>query len=416
MAGGGLGRGNTAMTDTKGGTSVATAHQMAGLPLMWTEALRALVCLLPMIIATALGQTTYLVTLGQGAFFFSSLFLPRQNRRTVRDGLPGPRPGARVLSDRWGGRPTPWIAVIFTFFVCLNLSFMSGWKIGGPLALTLVMIYTAGLNTGSPEKASANFLVFAFVLGWSALISLLPFWTPVPPPPVNENQETWELAEQGLRMGIGTSLALAISYFAGFAKIGWAPSAVGNVVRYDEKLSQKRAWARFFGTLGGAAMASIALAFITDPTIVVLIAAVFAVLNGLFKLTQARRDAAVLHRDHPVAVHRQRPRDRQRERPDPGRLQHRRHHHRHAGRHLPVPADDENAQSQVQDRVAIHHPAVKIIIWALRRRLVRVRIGTAARRCGDHRTVGVGCPAAVVQLVRATPATGHKLPSRSPLP
>jgi len=56
----------------------------------------------------------------------------------------------------------------------------------------------------------------------------------VPPPPVNESQSTEQLAEQGLRMGIGTSLALAISYLAGFAKIGWAPSAVGNVVRYDE--------------------------------------------------------------------------------------------------------------------------------------------------------------------------------------
>jgi hypothetical protein len=32
-------------------------------------------------------------------------------------------------------------------------------------------------------------------------------------------------------------------------------------------------------------MAAIALALITDPTIVVLIGAVFAVLNGLFKLT-----------------------------------------------------------------------------------------------------------------------------------
>jgi hypothetical protein len=182
--------------------------------------------------------------------------------------------------------PYPWVAVIFTFFVCLNLSFLSGWLVGGPLALTLVMIYTAGLNTGSPEKASANFLVFAVVMSWSSLISLLPFWTPVPPPPVSEDRDPLELAEQGFRMGIGTSLALAISYLAGFAKIGWAPSAVGNVVRYDEKLSQKRAWARFFGTLGGAAMASIALAFITDPTIVVLIGAVFAVLNGLFKLTQ----------------------------------------------------------------------------------------------------------------------------------
>jgi hypothetical protein len=33
------------------------------LPLLWSEALRALVCLLPLLVATAIGQTTYLVTL-----------------------------------------------------------------------------------------------------------------------------------------------------------------------------------------------------------------------------------------------------------------------------------------------------------------------------------------------------------------
>ncbi|GIM88676.1 FUSC family protein [Paractinoplanes toevensis] len=255
------------------------------LPLTWSEALRALVCLLPMLVATALDQTSYLVTLGQGAFFFSSIFLPKRiGARFVM--------GSLVLALGLGFyliggavAPYPWTALVFTFFVCLNLSFMTDWRVGGALALTLVMIYTAGLNTGSPEKASANFLVFAFVMGWSALISLLPFWTPVPPPPVDEDRRPGKLAEQGIRMGIGTSLALAISYFAGFAKIGWAPSAVGNVVRYGEELSEKRAWARFLGTVGGAAMAAIALAFVTDPTIVVLIAAVFAVLNGLFKLT-----------------------------------------------------------------------------------------------------------------------------------
>jgi hypothetical protein len=255
-------------------------------PLMWSEALRALVCLIPMLVATALGQTTYLVTLGQGAFFMSSIFLPRKTgARFVMGSLVlGLGLGLYLIGGTVA--PYPWVALFFTFFVCLNLSYMTNWKVGGPLALTLVMIYTAGLNTGSPEKASTNFLVFAFVMGWSTLISLLPFWTPLPAPPVNENQSVGELSEQGLRMGIGTSLALAVSYFAGFAKIGWAPSAVGNVVRYDEKLSAKRAWARFFGTLGGAAMASVALAFITDPTIVVLIGAVFAVLNGLFKLTR----------------------------------------------------------------------------------------------------------------------------------
>ncbi len=206
------------------------------LPLMWTEALRALVCLLPMIVATALGRTTYLVALGQGAFFVSSLFLPiRLGARFVMGSLIVAL-GLGFYLIGGAVAPYPWVAVIFTFFVCLNLSFLSGWLVGGPLALTLVMIYTAGLNTGSPEKASANFLVFAVVMSWSSLISLLPFWTPVPPPPVSEDRDPLELAEQGFRMGIGTSLALAISYFAGFAKIGWAPSAVGNVVRYDVSL------------------------------------------------------------------------------------------------------------------------------------------------------------------------------------
>jgi hypothetical protein len=65
--------------DAKGGIGVADLlTKWRALPLMWTEALRALVCLLPMIVATALDRTTYLVTLGQGAFFFSSIFLPRR--------------------------------------------------------------------------------------------------------------------------------------------------------------------------------------------------------------------------------------------------------------------------------------------------------------------------------------------------
>ena len=123
-------------------------------------------------------------------------------------------------------------------------------------------------------------------MGWSAIISLLPFRKPLPPPPVNENQPNRDLAEQCFRMLIGTSLALAISYMAGFAKIGRAPSAVGNVVRYDETLSRKRAWLRFYGTIDGAGIASVALALVMDLTTLVLVAAFPRVLNGLFKRTK----------------------------------------------------------------------------------------------------------------------------------
>src|SRR4051812_29023647 len=108
--------------------------------LMWTEAIRAALCMLPMLIASAMGKTTFLVALGQGAFFYSALFLPKKiSSRFVM--------GSLVLALGLGFyliggnvAPNPWMAVIFTFLVCLNLSFLSGWKVGGPLALTLVMI------------------------------------------------------------------------------------------------------------------------------------------------------------------------------------------------------------------------------------------------------------------------------------
>ncbi|TAH32880.1 FUSC family protein [Candidatus Saccharibacteria bacterium] len=256
------------------------------LTLMWTEAIRALVCMLPMLVYAAMGKTSFLVTLGQGGFFFSTLFLPKKmSGRLVMSSL--------ILALGLGFyliggvvAPNPWLAVFFTFMVCLNLSFLSGWTIGGPLALTLVMIYTAGLNTGSPEKASANFMVFAFVLTWSALISLLPFWKPIEPPKVDTTQTNGALAEQGVRMAIGASLALAISYIAGFAKLGWAPSAVGSVIRYEKKLSRMRAVARLLGTVAGAFLSAVALAFITSPEVLVTVGAVFAVLNGLFKKTK----------------------------------------------------------------------------------------------------------------------------------
>jgi len=253
---------------------------------MWTEALRALVCLAPMLVASGLGKTTYLVTLGQGGFLYSWLFLPDKLRGRLVMGIM--LVGMGLAFYLVGGNVVqyPVLAVFFTFLVCLNLSFLSGWSIGGPLALTLIMIYTAGLNTGSAEKAAHNFMAFAFVLTWSALISLPSFWKSFPPPPVNKELTDLDLAEQGVRLGIGSSLALAISYMAGFAKLGWAPSAVGNVVRFDEQLSKKRAWARFFGTIGGALLASIALAFITSITVLVWVGAVSAVLNGLFKKTK----------------------------------------------------------------------------------------------------------------------------------
>ena len=90
-------------------------------------------------------------------------------------------------------------------------------------------------------------------------------------------------------MAIGTSIALAVSYAAGFAKLGWTSSAVGNITRFDPGLSEKRAKARLIGTLAGAALAAIALVFVTSVTVLVVVAGLFAVLNGLFKRTELDR-------------------------------------------------------------------------------------------------------------------------------
>jgi hypothetical protein len=70
------------VTDTKGGIGLTDLlTKWRALPLMWSEALRALVCLVPMMVATVLGQTTYLVTLGKGAFFLARSSCPGDSAR-----------------------------------------------------------------------------------------------------------------------------------------------------------------------------------------------------------------------------------------------------------------------------------------------------------------------------------------------
>jgi hypothetical protein len=235
------------------------------LPLMWTEALRALVCLLPMIVATALDRTTYLVTLGQGAFFFSSLFLPRRIAgRFVM--------GSLVLAlglgstDRRGGSPPPLGRVIFTFFVCLNLSFR--WMEGRRTAQVLT---PDDLHRRAQHRLTGKRRppTLRSPSSWAGPRSSRCSHLDTGPTAAGEREPgDLELASRPSdghrhRPGPGHLLYRRIRQ----DRLG--PQRRGNVVRYDEKLSEKRARARFFGTLGGAAMVAIAPAFITDPTIVV---------------------------------------------------------------------------------------------------------------------------------------------------
>lgn len=251
--------------------------------LMWSEAMRALLCMLPMLASVAIHKTTFIVALGQGGFFFSSLLLPTRIRARALMGSVLVALGLGFYLIGGNVSPIAWLAVIMTFFVSLNLSYLTSWKIGGPIALSIIMIYTAGLNTGSPKKAAANFLAFVLVMSWSALLSLLPIWKPIEPKGLAKEPSYTELTDQGVRMGVGTSIALASAYIFDFAKIGWAVSAVGSVVRFDLDTSKVRAWARFAGTLGGSIIAAFLLVRISSVTVLVIIGAIFATLNGLYK-------------------------------------------------------------------------------------------------------------------------------------
>jgi hypothetical protein len=251
-----------------------------------TEGARALLCMLPLLIAGVTGKSTALVALGQGGFFFSSLFLPARIRAraimgsiVITLGLGLYLLGGNVVQN-------PDLSVAVTFLVALNLSFLTEWNIGGAIALTLMMVYTAGLNAGSPSNASRNFIAFAVVMTWCTIVSMLPFWKPIPPPKPDPNLSDLDYAEQGVRMGIGSGIAMAVSYLWGFTKLGWAPSAVSHIVRYDQKLSKARAWGRTYGTLIGSGIAVVVMSLIHSPITVVFVGAFFAVLNGLFKPTK----------------------------------------------------------------------------------------------------------------------------------
>jgi hypothetical protein len=84
-------------------------------PLLWSEGIRALVCMAPMPVAYALGNTSHLVSLGQGAFFYSALFLPTRQRTRLLMGSIILALGLGFYLIGGNVVPTPWEAILFTF-------------------------------------------------------------------------------------------------------------------------------------------------------------------------------------------------------------------------------------------------------------------------------------------------------------
>jgi uncharacterized membrane protein YccC len=256
-----------------------------GSRLLWGEGLRAFLCMIPMLVAAFMGMDSLIVSFGQGGFFYSSILLPEEKGKRllmssflIALGLGYYLMGGHVVFN-------PWLAVFFTFFIAFNIGLLSGYPILGLLAIHFISIYTSGLNASSPDKVHANFFAFIIALAWGACISLLFRWKgQVAEKTPQQKTPAYFLA--GIRMGLGTSIALFVSYLFGFEKFGWAPSGAGSVIRYDTEVSKKKAGARFIATVVGSVIAVACFFVSLNLHFLIIMSLIFTVLNGLFKDTK----------------------------------------------------------------------------------------------------------------------------------
>lgn len=253
-------------------------------PMAWSEAVRAALCMLPMALSPLLGLSEYMVPFGQAGFFYSTLPLPkyRLGRIIVSMLMLSIALSFYLLGGNIASNIT--LAIIFTFFVGVALVLLSGWNLLSILSFSFIAVFSAGLNAGNPDKAASSFIAFAFAIGWGSLISLLPFFkgTPIPEFKIRPMSQ---MLDGALRMGTGMSLALYIAEAFSFSKFGWAPSAVGSIVRFDLPEEKKRAWIRLFATVVGVGITATVFLLTTDPQILTLLAVSFAIINGLLKNT-----------------------------------------------------------------------------------------------------------------------------------
>lgn len=253
--------------------------------LEWNPAVRAAVFMLPMLVAYFTGHQNLVVPLGQGGFFYSTIFLPMRRLERIiymflflSFGM-----GIYLL----GGNVATEIilALVSTFVFIIAVGLLSGMKFLAPVAFSFISIFTAGLNSSSLDKLHTNFLGFAFIFAFCGIISLLPFWK------AKEINTAKVLPQEdnlraGIKMGMGSVIALAVAYLGGFAKLGWPVTAVGSIVRFNEVESKARAMSRVVGTVGGGILAMFIFFFITNPIYLILIGFVFGILNSLFVNTK----------------------------------------------------------------------------------------------------------------------------------
>jgi uncharacterized membrane protein YccC len=89
----------------------------------------------------------------------------------------------------------------------------------------------------------------------------------------------------GVKLGIGTTIALLIANLFGFVKDGWPVSAVGSIVRFNEAESKKRATSRVIGTIGGSGLAIATFFLASTSGVLIMLAYFYGILQALFSRT-----------------------------------------------------------------------------------------------------------------------------------
>lgn len=253
--------------------------------LSYNNAVRALLCMMPMVFAFLTDNVSWIVPMGQAGFFNSTMPLAKTRLERVIAACLMLAPGMGFYLIGGNTAEYFWFALLFALAIGLACSLLTNFRYLGMVAIAgFIPIYTAGLNAGSSEKAASAFMIFAFTLAYCGLVSLLPFWKGrASPNPVIEEADR---AIMGVKMGVGMALSLGISMFFNFGKLGWAPSAVGSVIRTDSIISKKRSYMRAAAVIGGAIMASIAIYFIPNPQTLVIVVLALSILNGFTAFTK----------------------------------------------------------------------------------------------------------------------------------
>lgn len=262
--------------------------KLSKIELNWNDAIRAMLCMLPMIVAYFAGYDSLVIPFGQGGFFYSMMPLPDLRAGRIMNlfillgvGMGFYLLGANIVHNFW-------LSLFVMYMVAIAVGMLSGYKFVAPLAFTFITLYSAGLNSSTFEKAHDNFLAFVVIFLWCGLISLPSFWkgTNMVNLKVLNTEENFLT---GVKLGIGTTVALLFAYLFGFTKDGWPVSAVGSIVRFNEEESKKRAISRVIGTIGGAILAMVTFFVVSTGGVLIVAAYIYGIFQALFSKTTIGR-------------------------------------------------------------------------------------------------------------------------------